>query len=164
MLPTFVIGLREGVEASLIVGIIAAFVGSHGRTDVLRWVWTGVALAAGLCLAFGIRLQALEGTLDQQQQETLETIVALLAVGMVSYMIVWMRGHARNLKGDIETHLAGALAHGSVKALVVMAFLAVFREGLETAVFLVAVFQSSDNTAAAGSGAVLGLLLAVGVG
>src|SRR5204863_7002884 len=94
MLPTFVIGLREGVEAALIVGIIAAFLCTHGRRDALRWVWTGVALAAGLCLAFGVGLRAVEGTLDQRQQESLETAVALVAVCMVSYMIVWMRRHA----------------------------------------------------------------------
>lgn len=164
MLPTFVIGLREGVEASLIIGIIAAFLGTQGRRDALRWVWTGAGVAAAICLAFGIGLRAVEGTLDQQQQESLETIVALVAVAMVGYMIVWMRRHARSLRGDIESHLAGALARGSVKALVVMAFLAVFREGLETAVFLVAVFEHSDNTAAAGSGALLGLVVAAVVG
>ena len=164
MLPTFVIGLREGVEASLIIGIIAAFLGSHGRMKALRWVWIGAGIAAALCLAVGVALRAVEGTLDQQAQERLETVVALVAVAMVSYMVVWMRKHARSLKGDIESHLAGALAQGSVRALVVMAFLAVFREGLETAVFLVAVFEHSDNTAAAGSGAVLGLAVAAVVG
>jgi len=164
MLPTFVIGLREGVEASLIIGIIAAFLGTQGRTSALRWVWIGAGIAGGLCLAFGLGLRAVEGTLDQRQQEALETIVALVAVGMVSYMIAWMRRHARSLKGDIESHLAGALARGSVRALVVMAFLAVFREGLETAVFLVAVFEQSDNTAASASGALLGLVVAAIVG
>src|SRR3954462_3502544 len=79
-------------------------------------------------------------------------------------MIGGVGRHARELKGDIETHLDSALARGSVKALVVMAFLAVFREGLETAVFLVAVFENSDNTIAAGSGAILGLALAAVVG
>ena len=164
MLPTFVIGLREGVEASLIIGIIAAFLVTRRRTDALRWVWIGAASAAGICLAIGIGLRAVEGTLNQKAQERLETVVALVAVAMVAYMIVWMRKHARELKGDIESHLDSALARGSVKALVVMAFLAVFREGLETAVFLVAVFENSDNTAAAGSGAVLGLVLAAVVG
>ena len=164
MLPTFVIGLREGVEASLIVGIIAAFLGSHGRKDALRWVWIGVAIAVGLCVAIGVALGDFEGALSQRQQEALETIVALVAVGMVSYMIVWMRRHARSLKGDIESHLASALAQGSIKALVVMAFLAVFREGLETAIFLLAVFQHSDNTAAAGGGAVAGLAVACIIG
>jgi len=164
MLPTFVIGLREGVEASLIIGIIAAFLASQGRREALRWVWTGSGLAAAICLAIGLALRVIEGTLNQQQQESLETVIGLVAVCMVSYMIVWMRRHARNLKGDIESHLAGALAEGSVKALIVMAFLAVFREGLETAVFLVAVFESSDNTAAAGSGAISGLVVAFIVG
>ena len=164
MLPTFVIGLREGVEAALIIGIIAAFLGTHGRRDALRWVWAGVAVAAGLCLAIGIALRAFESTLNQRQQETLETVVALIAVAMVSYMIVWMRRNARGLKGEIESSLAGALARGSVMALVVMAFLAVFREGLETAVFLLAVFESSDNTVAAGAGAILGLVVAVVIG
>ena len=164
MLPTFVIGLREGVEASLIIGIIAAFLVTRRRTEALRWVWIGAATAAAICLAIGVGLRMVEGTLDQRAQERLETVVALIAVAMVAYMIVWMRKHSRHLKGDIETHLDSALARGSVRALVFMAFLAVFREGLETAVFLVAVFENSDNTAAAGSGAILGLLLAAVVG
>jgi high-affinity iron transporter len=164
MLPTFVIALREGVEASLIIGIIAAFLVTRGRTQALRWVWIGAASAAAICLAIGVGLRMVEGTLNQQAQERLETVVALVAVAMVSYMIVWMRRNARHLKGDIETHLDSALARGSVKALVAMAFLAVFREGLETAVFLVAVFENSDNTTAAGGGALLGLALAAVVG
>jgi high-affinity iron transporter len=83
---------------------------------------------------------------------------------MVTYMIVWMRKHSRKLKGSIESDVAHALAEGSVKALVVMAFLAVFREGLETAVFLLAVFQNSSDTTASASGALLGLGVAVIVG
>ena len=164
MLPTFVIGLREGVEASLIIGIIAAFLGTQGQARALRWVWMGVGLAVALCVAIGLALGDFEGALSQRQQEQLETVVALVAVGMVSYMIVWMRRHARSLKGEIESHLSSALAQGSIKALVVMAFLAVFREGLETVIFLLAVFQQSDNTAAAGGGALLGLAAAVVVG
>ena len=164
MLPTFVIGLREGVEASLIVGIIAAFLGSHGRRDALRWVWIGVALAVALCCAVGFALGDFEGALSQREQEQLETVIALVAVGMVSYMIVWMRRHARSLKGDIESHLASALEKGSIGALVAMAFLAVLREGLETVIFLLAVFQQSDNTTAAGSGALLGLVAACVIG
>src|SRR5262245_5163491 len=161
MLPTFVIGLREGVEAALIVGIIAAFLSNQGRKDALRYVWLGVGLAVGLCLAVGIALQVASEELPQRQQEQLETIVALVAVGMVTYMIVWMRKHSRELKGSIESGVASALAEGSVKALVLMAFLAVLREGLETAVFLLAVFQNSRDTAASATGALLGIGLAV---
>src|SRR5689334_3735900 len=133
MLPTFVIGLREGVEAALIVGIIAAFLKQEGRKDALRYVWAGVAVAALLCAAVGVTLQILDQDLPQQQQEGLETIVALAAVGMVTFMIVWMRRNARGLRKELERSAAGALARGSIYALIAMAFFAVLREGLETA-------------------------------
>jgi len=164
VLPTFVIGLREGVEASLVVGIIAAFLGRHGHREALRWVWTGVAVAAAVCLAIGIGLHAVEQSLPQRQQEGLETIVGLIAIAFVTYMIVWMRRNARSIKGELESNLAGVLAAGSVTALILVAFLAVFREGFETAVFLVAVFSQSDNLGASGTGAVLGLLVAFVIG
>jgi high-affinity iron transporter len=164
VLPTFVIALREGVEASLIVGIVAAFLGQQGRRDALRWMWTGVALAAALCLAVGIGLRALGQSLPQAQQEGLETIVALVAVAMVTYMIVWMRRHARSMRRMLEGEAASALARGSVLALVGMAFFAVVREGLETAVFLLAVFENASNPVAASTGAILGLAVAVALG
>ena len=164
MLPTFVIGLREGVEASLIVGIIAAFLGSQGRRDALRYVWLGTGLAVALCLAGGIALQVLENELPQAQQEGLETIIAVIAIGMVCWMIVWMRKHARSLKGELERSASAALAEGSVKALVVMAFLAVLREGFETSFFLVALLQNADNQASGLVGAVLGIAVAVVIG
>ena len=164
MLPTFVIGLREGVEASLIVGIVAAFLRQQGRRDALRWMWTGVGVAVVLCVGVAIALQIVDDALPQKQQEGLETVVAPVAVGMVTFMIVWMRRHARNLAGELQEHAAGALARGSVWALVAMAFFAVVREGLETAVFLLAAFQASGNAVSAGVGALLGILLAVAIG
>lgn len=164
MLPTFVIALREGVEASLIVGIVAAFVAQQGRRDALRWMWTGVALAAALCLAVGIGLRLLGQSLPQARQEGLESAIALVAVAMVTYMIVWMRRHARSMRRLLEGEAASALAHGSVLALVGMAFFAVLREGIETAVFLLAVFDNSTNAVAASSGAILGLAVAVVLG
>ena len=164
MLPTFVIALREGVEASLIVGIVAAFLGRQGRPDALRWMWSGVALAVALCLAVGIGLRVLGQELPERQQEGLETVIALVAVATVSYMIVWMRHHARGIKRLLEGEAASALARGSVLALVGMAFFAVIREGLETAVFLLAVFQSTTDPAAAGAGALLGLAAAAVLG
>ena len=164
MLPTFIIGLREGLEAALIVGIIAAFLGQQGRRDALRQMWVGVAAAVTLCLAIGIGLDALSRELPQKQQEMLETVIGLLAAAFVTYMILWMRRHARDLKGDLEGHAASALADGSARALVIMAFLAVFREGFETAVFLVATFQNSTDKAAGGFGAVAGVLVSVLIG
>ena len=164
MLPTFIIGLREGLEAALIVGIVAAFLGQQGRKDALRQVWIGTAAAVVLCLAIGFGLNALNRELPQKQQEGLETVIGLIAVCFVTYMIIWMRKHARDLKGELEGHAASALASGSSRALVTMAFLAVMREGFETAVFLLATFQNSTNKTAGGMGAVLGVVVAVVIG
>ncbi len=164
MLATFVIGLREGLEAALIVGIIAAFLRQNGRSDALRRMWAGVAVAVALCLAVGLVLQSVNSALPQRQQEMLECVVAAVAVVMVSYMVLWMRAHSRSLKADLHKAAGGALASGSATALVVMAFLAVFREGFETAVFLLAAFQSAVSPAQAATGAVLGVIIAVGLG
>jgi high-affinity iron transporter len=164
LLPTFVIGLREGVEAALIVGIIAAFLRQENRMDALRHVWAGVGVAVLLCAAVGVTLHIVDTDLPQRQQEGLETIVGLAAVGMVTFMIVWMRRHARGLRKELERSAAGALAQGSIIALVAMAFFAVLREGFETAVFLLAAFHSAANPAAAGAGAVIGVAVAIAIG
>jgi FTR1 family protein len=164
MLPTFVIGLREGVEAALIISIIATFLRQEGRTGALRWVWVGVGAAAAICLTVGIVLHLVDQELPQRQQEGLETVVGGVAVVMVTFMIVWMRRNGAALAGELRTNTSAALKQGSVGALIGMAFFAVFREGLETAVFLVAAFQSSADPAAAGLGAILGLLVAIVIG
>jgi high-affinity iron transporter len=163
VLPTFVIGLREGLEAALIVGIIAAFLGQQGRRDALRQVWLGTGAAVAICIGIAIALQIISSDLPQQQQEGLETVVGALAVGMVTYMILFMRRHARDLKRDLEGAAASALASSS-RALVVMAFLAVLREGFETAVFLLATFHASGDATTSWLGAVIGILLAAAVG
>jgi high-affinity iron transporter len=164
LLPTFVIGLREGVEASLIVGIIAAFLRQQERRDALRWMWVGVVVAVALCAAVAVALQIVDQDLPDRGQEELETVVAAVAVGMVTFMIVWMRRHARELAGELRESAAGALAAGSAWGLVAMAFVAVLREGFETAVFLLAAFQESSDAASAGLGATLGVLAACVIG
>jgi high-affinity iron transporter len=164
VLPTFVIGLREGLEAALIVGIIAAFLAQQGRRDALRQVWLGVAVAVVICIGIAVALQAISSDLPQRGQEGLETVVGVLAVGMVTYMIIFMRRNARNLKGELEGAAASALASGSARALVAMAFLAVLREGFETAVFLLATFDASGDATTSWLGAVTGILLAAAVG
>ena len=164
MLPTFVIGLREGVEAALIIGIIAAFLIQRDERSALRWMWVGVGLAIGLCLGIAATFRAINQSLPHKQQETLEALMALLAVGGVTYMIIWMRRHSRGLKHVLESHAETALVQGSTWALVGLAFFAVIREGLETSVFLIAAFQNSLNPRATGTGAVLGILLAAVLG
>jgi high-affinity iron transporter len=164
MIPTIVITLREGVEAALIVGIIAAFLVKEGRQDALRQMWIGVAIALVLCTAVGVGLDLVGEQLPVREQEALETVIAVIAVAAVTYMIIWMRRHARGIKRALEGEAAHALATGSTMALVGMAFLAVLREGFETSVFLLAAFQDATDTAAAGAGAVLGLLAAIAIG
>jgi len=114
-------------------------------------VWVGVAIAIVLCSAVGIGLDVVGEDLPQQQQEGLETIVGLIAVATISYMIIWMTRHSREIKAELEGEAASALARGSAMALVGMAFLAVLREGFETSVFLLAAFQDATNTTAAGA-------------
>ena len=164
MLPSFVITLREGLEASLIVGIVAAFLVREGRQDALKRMWIGVASAVVVCLAVGVVLRIVDQQLPERGQATLETVIALVAVAMVTYMIVWMKQHARELRGSLEGSAASAVAAGSAGALVAMAFIAVFREGFETSVFLLAVFQQGSSPVASGVGAVLGVLVAVAIG
>lgn len=164
MIPTFVITLREGVEASLIIGIIAAFLVKEGRRDAMRQMWVGIGIAVVLCVGVAVLLEVVGQQLPQKEQEGLETVVGLIAVSAVTYMIVWMRRHARGIKAQLEGDAASALATGSTLALVGMAFLAVLREGFETSVFLLAAFQDSTDTTAAGAGAILGLLAAIAIG
>jgi high-affinity iron transporter len=164
VLPTFIIGLREGLEAALIVGIVAAFLKQQGRRDALRQVWFGVAGAVLICLAAAVALQIISSDLPQRQQEGLETIVGAIAVTMVTYMVLWMKRHSRGLKRQLEGAAGDALRTGSSMALVGMAFLAVLREGMETAVFLLAAFNASGSPVSGGIGAAAGILVAVLLG
>ncbi|MFT4035762.1 MAG: iron uptake system protein EfeO [Patulibacter sp.] len=164
MLATFVIGLREGVEAALIVALIAAFLKQEGRTDAFRSMWIGVGAAVALCAAIGVGLRVVDQQLPQREQEGLETVIAFAAVGMVTWMIVWMRRHARGISTELRAQAGIALASGSTGALVTMAFLAVIREGVETVVFLTAVFDSATNPTTAGIGALLGIAVACALG
>jgi high-affinity iron transporter len=123
-----------------------------------------VGAGVALCLAAGLGLELADRNLPQQQQEQLETVIALVAVGFVTYMILFMKRHSRNLKGELQERAGAALASGSTTALILMAFLAVLREGLETAVFLVAAFNSSTSRSTAFGGALLGIVVAVVLG
>jgi high-affinity iron transporter len=156
--------LREGLEAALIVGIVAAFLAQRGRSDALRLVWLGIALAIGACVLFAVALQLFSSDLPPQQQEAFETVISAVAVVMVTYMIVWMRRHSRSLRHDLEEATGSALATGTAWALVLMAVLAVLREGFETSVFLLAVFNSNGSPLAAGFGAVIGIVAAAVIG
>ncbi|MCI8212490.1 iron transporter [Pseudomonas sp. S25] len=165
MLVPFLIMLREGIEAALIVGIIASYLKQTGRGEWMPAVWIGVFLAVALALFVGGGLELVSAEFPQKQQELFEGIVGLLAVAILSSMVFWMRKVARSIKHALHESLDAALAgsKNQTYALIAMVFFAVAREGLETVFFLLAVFQQSEG-AGAPLGALLGLILAVAVG
>jgi len=165
MLVPFLIMLREGIEAALIVGIIASYLKQTGRGQWMPAVWVGVFLAAALALLVGGGLELMSAEFPQRQQELFEAVVGLIAVGILSSMVFWMRKVARSIKHSLHESLDHALAgsRNQLIALIAMVFFAVAREGLETVFFLLAVFQQSEGPAAP-IGALLGLILAIVTG
>ena len=165
MLIAFLIMLREGIEAALIVGIVAGFLKQSGHSRLMPKVWLGVALAALMCLGIGYGIHSATGEIPQKEQEFVVGVIGLVAVAMLTYMILWMKKAARSMKQQLQDSVQTALNRGNGQgwALVGMAFLAVAREGLERVFFLLAVFQQSP-TWSMPVGAVLGLLAAVVIG
>ena len=165
MLIAFLIMLREGIEAALIVGIVAGFLKQSGHSRLMPKVWLGVALAALMCLGIGYGIHSATGEIPQKEQEFVVGVIGLVAVAMLTYMILWMKKAARSMKQQLQDSVQTALNRGDGQgwALVGMAFLAVAREGLESVFFLLAVFQQSP-TWSMPVGAVLGLLAAVVIG
>ncbi|MGW5200369.1 iron uptake transporter permease EfeU [Streptomyces spiralis] len=164
MFSNYLIGLREGLEASLVVCILIAYLVKTGRRDALRPIWTGIGIAVAIALGFGSVLEFGSQELTFQAQEALGGSLSVLAVGLVTWMVFWMRRTARHLKSELHGKLDQALAMGT-GALVVTAFLAVGREGLETALFVWAsVHAASDGTPRPLVGVALGLATAVLLG
>ena len=165
MLVAFLIMLREGIEASLIVGIIASYLAQTGRRQYLGAVWVGVLAAAAICALVGIGLHAASAEFPQRQQELFETVVGLAAVAILTSMVFWMKAAARSIKAELHDQIDASMRTGrnAALALVLMAFFAVGREGLESVFFLLAIVEQSTG-AAVPAGAALGLLGAVGVG
>lgn len=162
MLVAFLIMLREGIEASLVVGIIAGYLAQTGRRRFLPAIWTGVAAAALLCLVLGIALERASAEFPQKQQELFESIVALVAAGILTSMVFWMKAAARSIKAQLHGKIDASLAasQGGTMALVVLAFFATGREGLESVFFLLATFEQSSGYFVP-LGALLGLAVAV---
>ena len=162
MLATFVIALREGLEAALIVGIIAAFLRKNGKS--LSAMWVGVFLAVLLSVVVGVALSMTEHALPQASQESMESFIGMVAVFFVTGMVMWMNTHAKNIKKSLEQEAADAISQSSAFALASMAFLAVLKEGFETSVFLLATFSVAQSAVWAAAGAVIGLIMAVFIG
>ncbi|MFD8218207.1 iron uptake transporter permease EfeU [Streptomyces sp. NPDC059697] len=164
MFGNYLIGLREGLEASLVVCILIAYLVKTDRKDALKPIWMGIGVAIALALGFGCALEFGSQELTFEAQEALGGSLSIVAVGLVTWMVFWMRRTARHLKSELHGRLDAALAMGT-GALVATAFLAVGREGLETALFVWAsVHAASDGTPRPLIGVALGLATAVFLG
>lgn len=163
----FLTGLREGVEAALIVGIIAGYLVKIGRADRLGVIWTGVLSAIAASAAIGIAAFVFLGGLQGAAEKLIEGFASLLAVVFLTYMIFWMRKQAVTLGAELRKGVDRAIASASVFGLAALAFTAVIREGIETALFLLA--QTTAASEAGGGswvaiGALAGLVVATLIG
>jgi high-affinity iron transporter len=163
VLANFLIGLREGLEASLVVGILVAYLVRTGRRDKLSAVWAGVGVAVAMSLLVGAALTFTSARMSFRAQEAFGGTLSIVAVAFVTWMIFWMRRAARSMKGELHDKVDKALAMGT-GALVTTAFIAVAREGLETALFVWTAVQATNQGMRPLVGVVLGLGLAVALG
>ena len=164
-LASYLIGVREGLEATLVVSILVAYLVKSGRRRQLLPLWAGVAAAVGLSVVFGALLTYTETSLlaDYRSRELFEAIASLLAVVLVTWMIFWMRRTARRLKGDLTGRLEAAVGVGTL-AVAGLAFVSVIREGLETALLFYAAAQGARSTATPLVAISLGVLTAFLIG
>lgn len=163
MLGNYLIGLREGLEAALVVSILIAYLVKTERRHLVGRIWIGVAAAVALSFGVGAALTFGTRTLTFEAQEAIGGSLSIIAVGLVTWMVFWMAGNARSLKGELHAKVDDAVDRGGW-ALAFVAFLAVGREGLETALFLWSAVRAAGGGATPLVGALLGLATAVLLG
>jgi high-affinity iron transporter len=165
LLANYLIGLREGLEATLVVSILVAFLVKSDRRDRLPWVRAGVAAAVLLSLGAGALLTYTSTSLLQtfESRELFGGVMSILAVAFVTWMIFWMKRTARHLRAELQDRLEHAIELGAV-AVAVMAFLAVGREGIETAFIVFASLQGASSTTVPLVGVLLGIMSAIVLG
>ena len=154
---------REGLEASLIVGIVLAYLAKTDNREHMRVVWAGTAAAILVSIVTGALLFFTVGELEGRSEQIFEGIAMFSAVAVLTWMIFWMRRQAVSIKQDLEARIQGAIAAGSAIGLASVVFFAVLREGWETALFLFAISESSTPGVTA-IGAVIGLAIAITLG
>jgi high-affinity iron transporter len=155
--------LREGFEASLVVGIVLAFLDRTGRRDAFWPVWIGAGLALAISISVGALLFAVGAELEGTAEMVFEGVTMLVAAGLLTWMIFWMRRQARTIRRDLEAQVESALIRGSALGLAAVVFVGVLREGVETALFLFGTVEGSNRLVATTSAAV-GLAAAVMLG
>ena len=164
MLGNFLIGLREGLEAALVVSILVTYLVRTERQGLIKFVKYGVATAVGVSVVLGVSLQLIEESLSETIEPIFAGTISFLAVGFVTWMIFWMKKSARTISGDLRTKLDTAAITGGGVAVAAMAFAAVAREGTETAIFFWAAAHATGNELLSLAGLILGLGVAVILG
>jgi high-affinity iron transporter len=162
MAESFLIALREGFEAALIVAIVLAFV-KRQAPEHARAVWLGTLAALAVSVLVGLILQITIDGLEYPARQRAFAAICLAAAALLTWMIFWMRKHSRSLKGELEGKAGEALVAGSAFTLAMVAFSAVLREGLETALFLLSVGAGADSSELV-TGTLLGLAVAIVLG
>ena len=163
MIAAALIAFREGLEASLIVGIVMGYLKKTGQRSLIGYAWAGVAAAIVLSVLLAIGIQAIGAELEGQAEQIFEGITMFLAVIVLTWMIFWMRYQSRNIKSTLEHDIEQAVGSGQGRGLMAVTFFAVFREGVETALFLsAAAFASDGSQTLLGIGIGLGAALLVG--
>ncbi|MGQ0848355.1 MAG: iron uptake transporter permease EfeU [Actinomycetota bacterium] len=158
-------GLREGVEAALIVGIILAYLAKTGNRRHFGKIWLGTAAAVSISVAVGWILFVSIGGFEEPAEQIFEGIAMMFAAGVVTWMLFWMKRVSANIKGELQAGVDRALAGGTLFGLAILAFTAVIREGIETALFLMGQAQAAGSEALSTLvGAALGLALALVIG
>ena len=160
-------GLREGVEAALIVAIICAYLAKTGNARYFPRVFIGAGLALGLSAILGIILFQTVGSFEEPYEQLFEGLTMIAAAAVVTWMLFWMRRQARSVRGELQAAVDRAIDNGSATALAVLAFIAVIREGIETSLFLTG--QAAAASADGGAvwvliGAIVGIAIAVVLG
>lgn len=157
---SFIITLREGLEASLIITILLTYLRKTGRQGDARSVWLGTGVATFVCLVVGTLIYIFIDGLHGKVEQAVEGFIALAAVGVLTYMIFWMRTNSRSL----GAHLRGKVDRSTNAALFTIAFVAVLREGLETVLFLLGAETSTSSGSSVVIGGLVGLATAIGIG
>ena len=163
MLPTYLLSLREGLEAALIIGIVLGALSKIRRTDLSPAVWLGTLSAVGVSILTAILLTTFGMSLEDKAEQIFEGITMFIAAGILTWMIFWMRKQARFLKSELEAGVNKAAASTGKRAMFWLAFVAVVREGVELALFITAAFFAGDQSQITGNiiqtlaGTILGL-------
>jgi high-affinity iron transporter len=159
-----VVMLREGLEAALIVAIVLAYLKRLGRERDFRTVWAGTAIAVLVSVAVGSIVFAAVGELEGRAEQLTEGIIAFTAAGVLTWMIFWMGRQARMIKGDLQAKVDAAVRTGSALALAGIAFIAVLREGIESALFMLSTTVGEKSSSGAFVGGLIGTSIAAGIG